>query len=141
MPRLGGQVSWDTCLSTVPPGEVRAGCWATAGVLRMCPVPAAPPLPSLRSFDAAPKIPSLTWQEAAAPPALPYDPRDGRAPSKPLRCRGLKHAPTPRALLCSSSFNCSGLFSQSGLGVWQNRLAFAPGTPHFTYFPRESALL
>lgn len=25
------------------------------------------------------------------------------------------------------------------LGVWQNRLAFAPGAPHFTYFPGKLA--
>lgn len=78
------------CLSTMPPGEVRAVCCATAGVPRICPVPAAtPPPPSLKSFDAAHKIPSLAWQEAAASPAPTWDPRDRRAPSKPLRCHGL----------------------------------------------------
>lgn len=148
---LGEQVSRGThahcrsgaeCLSTVPPGGVRAVCWATAGVPRICPVPAAaPPPPSLRSSDAAPKIPSLARQEAAASPAPSLGPQGLKGTFEAPQVPWFEACPNPQGAAVLLQLHLLPFILSAWLGVWQNRLAFAPGTPHFTYFPRETGLL
>lgn len=101
------------CLSTMPPGEVRAVCWATAGVPRICPVPAAPPPPpSLRSFDAAPKIHSLAWLHLVPFPETPETEGHLRSPSGAMVCS----MPQPLGRCCAPPASFARIYSLSMAG-------------------------